>query len=430
MHRMELLKRRLEKNKEVSEKSSDFHTPYFEVTLKEAGEALPEKKKELQTVLQEIDTQGLENFAVFQSKAFPGVAFSYTKLTVTPEIIRDLSTTSLSGEADPSIRTPDDAAATISEENTEGVEEGKSARRHDYFLFTAFAPPPDGHALTVQDMAVDRYIRLLPRVANAMSRGEPIPEVNVYLLGAPTGFGGSVTPEWIENIKKEGPDGYGKLYAEFVALHEPKGTEEAPHIVFQGVSKGAVIAERASRCLPEELQEHTQRLLDNPAGHHGDKKLFRWVKGAQAAVGLGAETMARMLLDDTMKGLMEKGKTLIDRLSEKTGILKDNETQTKLKREAAIAEGIMLVKGSSLDTETTRSFIRRGIYDPLTFSLKNLMNIRREQRDGVPVPFFGKGKTTEVPFKGHHFFLYDRYHRWGTIFDFVKNTKNTLRDSI
>ncbi|WP_225062937.1 hypothetical protein, partial [Bacteroides thetaiotaomicron] len=60
---------------------------------------------------------------------------------------------------------------------------------------------------------------------------------------------------------------HGKLYAEFIKKHEPPEKGDA-HIVLQGVSKGAIVAERTSQYLPKELQKSTQRLLDNPAGDH------------------------------------------------------------------------------------------------------------------------------------------------------------------
>ena len=169
-------------------------------------------------MLREIDTQGVENFASFRSEKFPGVAFSYTKFTVTPELIQELSTQKVREGIPQEHRVK--SGENAMPEKTEGKEDRMEAKRHDYFLFTAFSPPPDGHAFTVQDVGIDRYIRLIPRVAAALSRGEAPPEVNVYLLGAPTGLGGSVTPEWVESIKKSGFERYGELYAEFVENHE------------------------------------------------------------------------------------------------------------------------------------------------------------------------------------------------------------------
>jgi|SRR3989344_966058 len=402
----------LEQPKSIEEKQ-EFQTPFCNVTLKEFTEAHPEKREAMRTVLKDIDAQAMDNFEIFNSERFPGVSFSFSKLTVSSEIIERLAAQKNTG-------TPPDQKDENAEIE-EGKEEGVGAKRHDYFLFTAFAPPPDGHALTVQDVAIDRYIRLIPRVANALKLGEKPPEVNVYLLGAPTGLGGSVTEEWIEEIKENGLEKYGEMYAEFVEQHEAEHAE--PHVVLQGVSKGAIIAERTSKYLPEELQEKTQRLLDNPAGHHEQTPVIRWLKGAQVALGLAGEGVARMVFDDSMKSLMKQGGALTENLKKTKGIPDDEAVQTKLKQSAALAEGLALMKGSPLDTESTRSFIRRAIYDPLTISPTWLHEVWKKSSEGKKAQFFKKGRSVESSFKGHHMLFYNRYHRWSTILDFAQNSQ-------
>lgn len=394
-----------------SQEKPKLHTPYYEVTLKEFAEAHPEKADAMKTVLDEIDEQGIKNFSIFRSEAMPGVAFSHTKLTVTPELIERLSKNSAVAEME----------QTEKKEEDEGKEEKTDAKRQDYFLFTSFSPPPDGHAFTPQDVAIDRYIRLMPRVAGAIKRGETPPEVNVHLLGAPTGLGGSVNEEWIENIKKNGLDGPAKLYAEFINGREPADGKDV-HIVLQGASRGAIIAEKTSKYLHEELQKNTQRLLDNPVGSH---EKGQWLKGAQVVAGLGGEIIARILFDDTMKNLMKLGGPFAEKLAEEKNIQKDGDEQKKLKLKAALAEGLALVKGSPLDTENTRSFIRRGIKDPSTFTPKKLFEIwKKGGKETGKFPMFQKGKSLEVPFKSSgHFFFYNRFDRWNKILGYSENAK-------
>ena len=189
--------------------------------------------------------------------------------------------------------------------------------------------------------------------------------------------------------------------------------------MLQGVSKGAIIAEKTSKYLSKELQENTQRLLDNPVGDH-EQSSIRWLKGMELAAGFTAETLARMFLDDTAKALMKQSGAFVDYLSRVKAIEKDDGEQTKLKWRAAIAEVTTLIKGSSLDTEETRSFIRRAMYDPITFSPMRILEIRKKSREGKKVQFFQEGKSVEAPFKGHHMFFYNRYHRWSTILDFAR----------
>jgi hypothetical protein len=117
---------------------------------------------------------------------------------------------------------------------------------------------------------------------------------------------------------------------------------------------------------------------------------------------------------------MKVGGSFLDKLSEKTGIAKDDREQSKLKLKAALAEALALIKGSPMDTESTRSFIRQGITDPLTFSPKRLYDIWNKQDEGTAMPMFADGKTLEVPFKGNHFFIYNRYNRWNKVLEYVE----------
>jgi hypothetical protein len=393
--------------------SKELHTPYYGVTLEAFSKEFPEQRAEMKTVLDEIDKQSIENFAAYKSEAMEGVSFSYTKLSITPEIMSRLSQKSDPAEHLGANNFSDEMAR---EEEANGEEE-TAAKRQDYFLFCAFGLPPDGTAFTAGDIAIDRFIRLMPRVARPMKKGEEIPEVNIYVLGAPTGFAGSVTQEWIDQVKENGLETHAKLYAEFIKKHEPEDDSNR-HIVLQGVSKGAVVAEKTSKYLPEEVQKNTQRLLDNPAGDH---KPGQYIKGAEVLAGMVGETVARVLFDkDMMQPLMKVGGPFLDKLSEKTGIAKDDKEQSKLKLKAALAEALALIKGSPMDTESTRSFIRQGIGDPLSFSPKRLYEIWKKEDEGVGIPMFSKGKTLEVPFKGKHFFIYNRYNRWNKVLEYVE----------
>ncbi|MDO8523121.1 MAG: hypothetical protein Q7S12_02450 [bacterium] len=395
-----------EPQQESQEKKPTLHTPNYEVLLTEFGKKHPEKIETIRTVLDEFDEQGIKNFSIFRSEAMPGVAFSHTKLTITTELINKLSKNSAVAETE-----------MATKKEIEGKEENTNAKRQDYFLFGAFAFPPEGgNAFGVEDLAIDRFIRLLPRVAGPIKRGEVPPEVNVHLLGAPTGFGGAVNEKWIENIEKNGLDGHAKLYAEFISRQEPADGKDV-HVVLQGVSKGAIIAEKTSKYLPEELQKNTQRLLDNPAGEHKKQGVTKWLKGTQIAGAMIGETISRILLDSTMRNLMKFGGPFIEKLSKETGIPTDNDEQKKLKLKATMGEALALLKGSPMDTENTRSFIRRGIYDPLTFTPKRLLEIwQKDNKKNGTFPFFQKGKSLEVPFKSPgHFFIYDRFERWNKI---------------
>lgn len=398
----------------LEKQRDEIRTPFHTATLNAFTKEFPKHAEQLDRVLSEIDRQAVDNFSVFESKSGPGMAFSYTTLSLTPDLIKQLGKMEASSE---NLHEKD------SQEQTEGTEKDIDAERQDYFLFTAFSPPPGGSAFTVQDVAIDRFIRLLPRIANSMRNRTTPPKITVHLLGAPTGLGGKVSPEWIEEIKTKGLDGYGPKYAEYIEGTLPDdGGAEKRHVVLQGVSKGAIVAQKTSAVLPERLQKVTQRLLDNPGGEHKSGSLSSWISGAQVLKGMVQETIARSLKDDMMKTLLKEDKKFVEALMERKGMVKDDTREAVRKRAAVWHEGLTLLRGTSMDTESQRSFIRRGINDPLTSSRQRLAGIEQKKAAGVVTPVFTNGKSMEVPFKGSHFFIYNRYKRWAQILDFVNKT--------
>ncbi|OGG79753.1 hypothetical protein A3A39_04505 [Candidatus Kaiserbacteria bacterium RIFCSPLOWO2_01_FULL_54_13] len=401
-----------------AEKPGEFRTPFCNAIFKEFIAQYPEKTEAIKTIFKEIDAQAIDNLDVFRSTRFPGVSFSYSKLTVTPALIEKLGSLQFS-------ETPT-AAISETPEKTEGAEADPNAKRHDYFLFTAMNLPPGGHAFTAQDVAIDRFLRLIPLVAVPLARGEKPPQVNIYFLGDTTGLGGSVTPKWLIGTQLRGFNQDGELRAEFIKKvenAEPE-TEDKPHIVLQGVSKGAIIAEKTSRYLPQHLRKHTQRLLDNPAGDHGDEAILdRARKGLQVLAGYRRE-LAYHAGSNMMQNLSAEGGPFIryfsNYLATKKGVPEDNRSQRSLKWGVVLSEVGNLVKGTSLDTQEVRSFIRRGIDDPVTKSDARTREVQEKVARGIPHPFFQRGRSSEIPFKGRHFFIYHRYHRWSTILDFAQ----------
>ncbi len=137
------------------------------------------------------------------------------------------------------------------------------------------------------------------------------------------------------------------------------------------------------------------------------------------------EAISRMIFDDTMKNLMKLGGPFTERLQEEKNIPKDTDAEKKLKMKAALAEGIALLNGSPLDTEHTRSFIRRGIKDPLTFTPKRLFEVwKKGGKKTGSFPMFQKGRSLEVPFKSPgHFFFYNRFDRWSKDLEYSESSE-------
>ncbi len=395
--------------KEESGKEDVIRTPFHTATLQAFAKELPEKATELEAVLTEIDRQAVENFSVYESEAIPGVSFSYSKLAITPEIVQRFATTFKNTSA---------SSETVEEQLPEDTDKQSDAKQQDYFLFTGFNPPPGGNAFTVQDVAIDRFIRLLPQVANSMRTGVTPPNITIYMLGGPTGLGGTVTTGWLNAARKDSIDADATLYAEFIERHAHGGDNAS--ILLQGVSRGALVAQKTSSKLPNELQKISQRLLDNPAGEHERGSVFS-KKGRQVAAGF-LEELQYQGQGDIMKTLSKEDAKFREALVRRKGLKPEGAVQKVLKLGTVAAEAFELIRGTSLDTEKNRSYIRRGLYDPTTFSKERLEEVNGKEFDAINAHIFKRGAAVEAPFKGRHFFMYDRYKHWEKVLDFVKKT--------
>lgn len=343
--------------------STRIRSPYSEVYEQEFLKAHPEEEAAADVIFEDLDNQILNSYESYRSEAYPGVAFSHTALRVTPELIKK-------------IRATDPDSTPLPEVNLKP----STSKDQKWFLFTAFSLPPGGDALTVGDLGIDRFIRLLPTVARAVKAGEVAPNTEINLMGSPTGFGGEVTQEWIDAIKTEGFDAYGKLYSEYVKKHVPEDPAKLDNtrIVLQGVSKGTIVADKTFAHLTPEIQKHTQELIDNPAGNHKAIPLIKYFSGLKVFSGLIGETAVRLAGDPIMKDLMKRDKAFYKAVSEQKGIAPDSPEQTKLKKGAVIHEGLRLLSGTPLDTENNRMFVRRSITDPLTFNPARLGQVYAE----------------------------------------------------
>lgn len=333
--------------------SNRIRSPYSEVYEQEFLKVHPEDEAAADVIFEDLDKQILDSYESYRSEAYPGVAFSHTALRITPELIKKIRATDPNSTPLP-----------------EGSLKPATSKDQKWFLFTAWSLPPGGDALTVGDLGIDRFMRLLPTVARAIKANEIPPNAEINLMGSPTGFGGEVNQAWIDAIKTEGFDAYGKLYAEYVKKNVPDDPAKLANtrIVLQGVSKGTIVADKTFEHLTPEIQAHTQELIDNPAGNHKATPIIKYLSGLKVFSGLIGETVVRLAGDPTMRGLMKRDKAFYKAVSDQKGITPDSPEQTKFKRDAVIHEGLRLLSGTPLDTEDNRMFVRRSTTDPLTFN--------------------------------------------------------------
>ncbi len=409
----------------------DFLIPIMDITYKEFNKKHPESSEQMQIVLKEVQGLAIKNFTVHESIIYPGVSFSYTKLPVNADLIQKIAPIDKSQSPEP--ETPEDT-------NQENSAEAKPPKDRVIFLFVPFAPPPDGSGLSPLDMGIDRVMRNIPRVAHALKNGETPPNIDIYCIGTPIGFAGKSTEEYRDAIIKDGLAANGKMYGAFMN-EKLKGMDpENTYVLAQGASMGAINADQAVMYLSPEFKKHTQILLDVPAGHHEpitppwtQKPTIVNPRGIQTASMLGAETTFRMLTDPKMKDQGERAKRLYEYLSKEKNIAPDNSSQTKLKLRCLYETGLKLVKGSPLNTDVNRTYIRSGTFDPLSTGplrigervASNALNKAKKylglgEIKGI-TSVKKKGRSLEFPYNTSHFWAYTRrFNRWEQAFKYCK----------
>ncbi len=406
--------------------TNELKSPYAIAFMERAQRKIPENVGGMNVILEDIDRQAVENFGLFKPEKFPGTEISYVKLSVTPDLVRKIAAT---GE------TKQDQPPVEKEETDEG-----EAKNEVAFLFTAMGKPPDGNAYTAEDMGIDRFIRFIPRVARAMKDKNQIPNIDIYLMGAGTGYGEKASQELVDEIKKRGLDVRGEIYSEFVQKILNGKDLDQTRVLLQGVSMGTTTADKTFSQLPDQIKRVTHRLFDNPAGTHSPSLLNKW-RGLQATIGLGAEFIQKEGFNSVAKTLGRTKDSFVEYLFKQKGLKPDTPSEKKTKDDLFKAAGFKLLTGMPLnvgtqeDTDETRwtkrrPYIRRGLYDPLTTTPARIAEITRRQgtpiethsgnESTIKVPMKKKGRALEVPFKGTHFFMYENFDRFNQIINYCK----------
>lgn len=364
---------------EETSTATAIHSQYFVAALREVRKKHPEQEDKIREILEKVDQQGLNNLAVFKPKKDAGLQVPYTKVSVN-------QTGSLSN--------PEKAAV-------------EDKQKVIYIVFAGIAIPPAGHPFTPWDIVYDRVINSIPMAALGK-------EVEVYSIGFPQSLGGKVTEAWI-NATQKSTDPYGVLYGEFVRGILDQNSQNC-RVILHGMSLGSTVAEQAARNLTDDQKKRVQVLLDNPVADH--TKWLALIKALQIPVGFAGETAARMGLDQKIQATMTTEGKFLDQvkkvLSDKGIDWQDSKEQTSLKRWAAAFDIWNMVKGSSLDTANIRSFIRRGIVDPLSFPGAGFFESL--VRDAKNKLFVAKnGKSLEFAISATHFINRYRVDKWARI---------------
>ena len=367
-----------------------IEAPYVDTIRREAADKIEGHERSLSLIFNEINNQAIDSFGIFKSEKYPGVSFSTIHLSVTPELIKRLGNSQATPMVDKQSETKDQV----------------------WFIQPAFGIGDIGNAFSALDMGIDRFIREMPKVSRALKNGENPPRVDIYVLGSPIAFAGTVTKDWNQEVSQTGFDAHGKLYAEFVEKTLPDNLDNT-RVVVNGPSKGSVTSERTYHFLPDEIKSHTQGLYDIPEGGHSRILPLQIVKSINMGVGMGGELGVRMLADRTSKDLAKTEGPFYKKLRELRNIPLDSKEQASLKFKSFVEELKALTGGTPPDFEE-RGYYRSPDLDPTNIKPEGLIDrgislLRRRK-----FAFRSKGNklTIATSRKAHNFPWKKSFSRW------------------
>lgn len=344
------------------------------------------RKEKLGRYLDAIDREVVNNFKVFESQEYPGVRFSHTSISLRK----------VTGFPENSLVSP--------------KQEEAPGRKLTCVIFTPFSPPPGGDADDVMNAVYDRVFTVLSEI-----KRHPTQDVAVHVLGLPTSKWGSVSEEWVGDLKKgvveteEGDHGFaqhGKLYAEFLRTVLPQNQTDLQNvrIRFYGSSMGSILASETAKQFPEIWNKRV--LVDVPTGTHkptGKTAKLPVVgtvplsaKGLQIMVGFGTELAIRTKLDSLVKtsfgGKKKAREELTTVLLERGIVPHESKAEDALKKDAFLQEIKLLIRGTPFDTDDFRSYVVQGMLDPATVDLKRILFLIKKR--SMDKRFFKFGKRT------------------------------------
>lgn len=396
--------------------------PYVDTMGKEAKAKIPGHEASINTIFSEINKQAIENFGIFNSQDFPGVSFTTTKLSITPELLGKLSKSlNLTPEFMAGLSTkPED----VEGDSVSSKESTRDTRDQVWFVEPAFGAGKIGNAFSALDMGIDRFIREMPKVAYALKHGLKPPKIDIYVVGSPISLGGSVTKQWCDEVNRVGFDTHGRVYAEFVkqAVGENAGDKR---VVISGPSRGSITAERTfhfyTMGMTDEEKKQVQGLYDIPAGSHERFLPLQLVKSANMALGMGAEFGVRVLFDETSKDLGKTEGKFFDELAKQKNIPQDSKAQERFKLRAFLGELKALGKGTPPD-KNERGYYRAPEFDPTNIKFKGIVDrgLSLVKRRQFSFRERGRKLTVSTDRKAHNFPWKNSFGRWEQVIKYCE----------
>lgn len=386
-----------------------LRTPYCRIVYKNALARIPEQADLLSVVLQEIDRQSLANFRVFEPSSFPNSELSYIELSIPPALIQILQ----------QMRSHN--SATTAEHSISKAKAMNRTGNQLAFVFPSIQTPSSDNAYTAQGAGIDCFIRSLPQMASVMEFGQQ-GGCKVILMSTGMGIRDHITPDYLKAIEEDGFDAYGKVFAELITYLVGKEASDDIQLIFQGVSMGTRNIVHTLQYLPPNLRKHLQVIFDNPAGlHHYKSPVLNALKGVQLAAGLVLEGGIRLIGDETVRGLEAAKKEFNRELAERDIVYTDHPYQKRIKRKAFIATAKHMMDGTSKHVNDVPTVIRRGLYDPLNFDVRQMI-LEWKRRLGnsndkhYPISSQSESGILEVFIARSHCLPFEKnYTEWGKI---------------
>ncbi|MDH5533269.1 MAG: hypothetical protein OEX81_02485 [Candidatus Pacebacteria bacterium] len=351
--------------KEQEPQAQELVSNYHDIAIEKAEELTsPEMAKVIAEVISEIDRQGIESFTTFENEKgkWPVSIVSVT------EIFRKVFQDKIAQKK----LTQEEQLA-----NSEIVPQKRST-----VIIPGFSPPPVGHPFTPWDYVYNQAFTDLPRIFAAWKKGEPLPEVDVRVLGSANSDWGEVTPEFLADIQEKGFGAHGEMVADYLKKNLLEGND---YVRVNGISMGSLIATEAIDHLSDEELSKMQFLLDNPADQYYKNRLLKMLRAVQLPLGMGldyAQVLARLPhYADVYKGepdFLEKFKQYISQKKKDQGksgdVPSDDEKQMALKKSAFKAECLLLLKQPTADlNKKIAPYVRKGITDITTSTFGDVM---------------------------------------------------------
>ena len=138
-------------------------------------------------------------------------------------------------------------------------------KKRKEFIFGSVIFPMHGTPFAYQEEALHQFIQTLQRGIDAIEKGEEPDTTEVYTLGSPTNFLGTVSKQFSDEIHEEGAfEAFAAPYVEHIEEILKKDTADyAVHL--HGVSIGGTLAVTIAQGLLEQSNDHTRLVTQDEA---------------------------------------------------------------------------------------------------------------------------------------------------------------------